>query len=160
MPVEIYWQHFLENDMQEYNVMVYTNETYWAQNGQLHRIGGPAIETTAGTKMWFHKGVLHREDGPAVEKAIGDKEWWVNGQRHREDGPAIERVNGHNEWFQNGQRHRIDGPAIVYANGDKSWHLYGQYYPEAEYHKAIAPVKELTMPELEKLLGHKVKIKA
>ncbi len=124
--------------MEEYIVRVYDNRTEWRnKNGNLHRI-----------------------DGPAVEFANGDKEWWVNGQQHREDGPAIENANGIKIWYVNNEMHREDGPAIEFANGDKEWHIKGKRYTEAEYHKAIAPVKELTMPELEKLLGYKVKIKA
>ncbi len=123
--------------MEEYIVRVYDNRTEWRnKNGNLHRI-----------------------DGPAVEFANGDKEWWVNGQRHRIGGPAYETSYGVT-WWQHGELHRIDGPAIERSNGDKEWYIKGIEYTEAEYHKAMAPVKELTMPELEKLLGHKVKIKA
>lgn len=36
-------------------------------NGQLHRIGGPAIEYADGEKKYYEHGELHREDGPAIE---------------------------------------------------------------------------------------------
>ncbi len=124
--------------MEEYIVRVYDNRT-----------------------EWFNKdGDRHRIDGPAVEYANGDKEWYQNGQLHRIDGPAVEGANGHKAWYQNGLCHRIDGPAVEKANGYKAWYNKGNLLTEAEYHEAIAPVKELTMPELEKLLGCKVKIKA
>ncbi len=123
--------------MEEYIVRVHKDRTEWHQHGQLHRIDGPAVEYANGNKIWYVNNEMHREDGPAIEFANGDKEWWVNGQLHRTDGPAIE-----------------------FANGDKEWHIKGKRYTFASYHEAIAPVKELTMPELEKLLGYKVKIKA
>ncbi len=124
--------------MEEYIVRVYDNRT-----------------------EWFNKdGDRHRIDGPAIEYANGYKAWLINGKLHREDGPAEIRSNGHKEWWFNGQQHREDGPAVEYADGRKKWYIKGERYTEAEYHKAIAPVKELTMPELEQLLGYKVKIKA
>jgi hypothetical protein len=124
--------------MEEYIVRVYDNRT-----------------------EWFNKdGDRHRIDGPAIEYANGYKAWWINGKLHREDGPAVEYADGSKEWYQNGQRHRIDGPAVEWVDGYKAWWFNGREYTEAEYHKVIAPVKELTMPELEKLLGYKVKIKA
>lgn len=37
------------------------------ENGQIHRLDGPAMIDTDGTKRYFVNGELHREDGPAVE---------------------------------------------------------------------------------------------
>ena len=34
-------------------------------------------------------GKLHRVDGPAIEYSNGTKEWYINGKRHRLDDPAI-----------------------------------------------------------------------
>jgi len=88
----------------------------------------------------------------------GAKFWYHNGQRHREDGPAVETTNGTKHWWINGQRHREDGPAIEHADGSKEWWLNGLSYTEEEFLKKTAPVKEYTVAELEKLLGHPVKI--
>ena len=77
-----------------------------------------------GTKEWRQNGQLHRIDGPAIEWADGTKMWWQNDQRHRTDGPAIEYVDGRKEWWQNGHLHRTDGPAIGY----KEWYLHGTEY--------------------------------
>ena len=88
---------------------------------KLHRLDGPAVERTDGTKEWYQSGQRHRLDGPAIEYTSGKKEWYQNGQRHRLDGPAVEYASGSKEWFQKGQRHRLDGPAIESANGDKYW---------------------------------------
>ena len=43
-------------------------------------------------------------------------------------------------------------------NGDKTWFLEVNYYNEAEFKAKIAPVKGLTVADIEKLLGHRVKI--
>ena len=69
------------------------------------------------------EGQLHRVDGPAIEWIDGGKEWWLNDKRHREDGPAVEWDNGSKVWYLNGKLHREDGPAAEYDNGDKEWYL-------------------------------------
>ena len=48
------------------------------ENGKLHRLDGPAIEYSGGTKYWYKEGLLHREDGPAVEWKDGYKEWYID----------------------------------------------------------------------------------
>jgi hypothetical protein len=79
-----------ENTEEEGDVCVFKVEE-WYNEGILHRIGGPAITWSDGTKEWYCEGALHREDGSAIEHANGDKEWFSYGVRHREDGPAIVR---------------------------------------------------------------------
>ena len=112
-----------------------------------------------GAKEWYQNGKLHREDGPAVEwSGGGTKFWYQNGKLHREDGPAIEYSSGSRFWFLNGKRHREDGPAYEYYDGTKDWFLEGTHYTEAEFLKKINPPKELTVSEVEKLLGYPVKI--
>ena len=103
----------------------------WYQNGQLHRLDGPAIESVNGEKKWYQNGQYHRLDGPAVEYSNGGKEWYQNGQHHREDGPAIEYPTGYKEWYQNGFLHRLDGPAIEYADGCKEWYQNGNFHRRA-----------------------------
>jgi len=88
----------------------------------------------------------------------GSKIWYLNGKLHREDGPAIEKSNGIIYWYLNGKRHREDGPAVECANGDKLWYLNGEEYTEAEFNAKTNPDKELSVAEIEKLLGYKVKI--
>jgi hypothetical protein len=124
----------------------------------LHREDGPAVERANGNKSWYKDGELHREGGPAIEHATGYKSWWRDGLRHREDCPAIEYADGTKEWYRNSKLHREDGPAIEYANGAKSWYLNGELLSEAEFLKRTQPIKELTVSEIEKLLGHKVKV--
>jgi hypothetical protein len=58
-----------------------------------------------GTKRWFNdEGQLHRLDGPAKEWCNGSKSWWVNGKLYRLDGPAIEWSDGTKHWFIADQR--------------------------------------------------------
>jgi hypothetical protein len=101
-------------------------ERHWYQNGQLHRLDGPAIERVNGSDIWYQKGKLHRENGPAIEQPNGDKKWYQGGQLHRLDGPAIERVNGYKAWYHLGLLHRLDGPAREYSDGQKEWYQKGQ----------------------------------
>ena len=88
----------------------------------------------------------------------GTKFWYLNGQSHREDGPAIEYDDGTKSWYLNGNLHREDGPAIEGASGSKFWYLNDQEYSEEEFLKKTSPIKEYTVADLEKLLGHPVKI--
>ena len=88
----------------------------------------------------------------------GHKEWYLNGNLHREDGPAIEHPDGTKYWYLNGKLHREDGPAVEYPDGRKFWYLNGKEYTEEEFLKKTSKVKELTVTELEKLLGYPVKI--
>ena len=51
---------------------------YKNENGQFHRLNGPAIEYPYGTKEWYINGRLHREDGPAKIWGNGVTEYWLN----------------------------------------------------------------------------------
>ena len=73
-----------------------------------------------GRTEWINeKGLLHRLDGPAIEWSDGSKEWWINGKLHREDGPAIEDKDGYRAWYRNGKFHRENGPAVEYPNSKR-----------------------------------------
>ena len=111
-----------------------------------------------GSRRYYNSaGQLHRMEGPAVEWE-GGRRWYQNGQLHRIDGPAIEWHDGTKSWWQNGRRHRTDGPAIVYAAGRKEWFINGGLMSEAEFLAATQPVVEMTVADVEKLLGKRVKI--
>jgi len=143
--------------MKEYTVEVDGKGTkYWYLHGKLHREDGPAIEYANGTKFWYLNDEPHREDGPAIEYADGTKYWYLNGDRHRIDGPAVEWADGTKCWYFDGKLHREDGPAIEW--GSKSWWLNGIQYSEKEYWNQLSPAKELTVNEIEKLLGYKIKV--
>ena len=88
----------------------------------------------------------------------GNIYWRVAGALHREDGPAIEYANGTKCWYIRGDLHREDGPAIEISTEEKYWYLNGKRYTEEEFDEKMNPVKELSVADLEKLLGYKIKI--
>lgn len=53
---------------------------WWSSDDLLHRIGGPAVIGTDGTREWLVRGRYHREDGPALELPDGTKQWHLNGK--------------------------------------------------------------------------------
>ena len=63
----------------ECRVNSYGTTTYHNSNGQLHRIHGPAVEYSDGSKFWYQNGQRHRLGGPAVELADGSVEYWIRG---------------------------------------------------------------------------------
>ena len=78
-------------------------------------------------------GQLHRVGGPAVVWGSGEQEWYQNNQRHREDGPAVDAANGYKEWHLHGKLHRTDGPAVIHEDGAKEWWIHGVQYTERAY---------------------------
>ena len=89
----------------------------------------------------------------------GNTFWFKNGESHREgDKPASEYSNGDKYWYINGIRHRENGAAIIRADGDQFWYLNGEELTEEEHAARTQPAKELTVADIEKLLGHKVKV--
>ena len=57
------------------NVYHYNNE------GQLHRLNGPAVLRANGVRYWYKNNLRHRMDGPAIEFPDGDACWYINGMR-------------------------------------------------------------------------------
>ena len=82
----------------------------------------------------------------------------TNDELHRTDGPAVEYADGGKGWCQNGQLHRIDGPAIEWRDGDKHWYINGVKMTESEFLAATQPAVEMTVTDIEKLIGKRVKI--
>ncbi len=118
------------------------------------------VNVTADGTCWYQEetDIVHREDGPAVEKSNGTKVWHINGKLHRVDGPAYERANGPKYWYFEGMLHREGGPAIEMPDGSKYWYIHGESLTEQQFLERTAPAKELTIAEIEQLLGHQVKI--
>lgn len=87
------------------------------------------------TEWKNEEGNLHRLDGPAIEYSNGDKSYWENGKRHRLDGPAVIFINGYTAYFQNGEPHRIAGPAIVHADGIKEYWIDGIMLTEDDFNQ-------------------------
>ena len=77
---------------------------------------------------------------------------------HRENGPAIEWADGTKLWYQNGLRHRTDGAAVEFLDGGKAWFINGEGLTEAEFLAATQPTVEMTVADVEKLVGKRVKI--
>ncbi len=55
-------------------------QTYLDENGQLHKLDGPALIYVNGDKSWYKHGRRHRIDGPAIEwkKVV---EWYFEGKK-------------------------------------------------------------------------------
>ena len=88
----------------------------------------------------------------------GNRYWYLNGQLHREDGAAIEYAYGSRCWYLNGELHREDGPACEFTYGTREWWLNDVEYTEEEFLKKTAKVKELSVAEIESLLGYQIKV--
>ena len=67
-------------------------------------------------------------------------------------------TSGTQHWYLDGQLHREDGPAVICPDGHKEWYLYGDKITEEEHKRRTSPTKELSVSEIEALLGYKVKI--
>ena len=119
---------------------------YYNKQGQLHRVYGPAVEYSDGSRAWWQNGRLHRIDSPAVMHGNGGRhEWWQNGLPHRLDGPAIVCTDGYRAWFQNGKRHRADGPAVEYEDGYREWHINGKELTEAEWQQEVTSMENVCL---------------
>jgi hypothetical protein len=109
-----------------------------------------------GAEYWYNKDYkLHRgNDQPAVTYSNGDQCWYQNGKLHREDDkPAAVYRDGTKRWYKNGEIHRESGPAVIYADGREEYWLNEVRQPNPK-----EEVKELTVADIEELLGHRVKI--
>lgn len=67
-------------------------------------------------------------------------------------------ADGTKSWYLNDKRHREDGPAVEYSDGDKFWYLNGEHLTEQQYNERMSPTKELTVSQLQDLLGYNIKI--
>ncbi len=50
----------------------------------------------------YQNGELHRVNGPAVINADGTQEWYQNGNRHMDNGLSLLLTNGTKYWHKNG----------------------------------------------------------
>jgi hypothetical protein len=72
-------------ESQKYIVTVFEDKTEWRNEaGELHRLGGPAVEYSTGTKVWYVNDKKHRIDGPAIEWSDVEKEWYIEGKQYTE----------------------------------------------------------------------------
>lgn len=70
---------------------------------------------------------------------------------------TVKVVEGHYYWHLNGKLHREDGPAVEFSDGINLWYLNGVNLTETEFN-ARTKTKELTINEIEQLLGYKIKV--
>ena len=88
-----------------------------------------------GNRRYYNAlGQLHRLDGPAIERSDGTKEWCQNGLRHRDAGPAVEHMDGSRMWLLYGRLHRTNGPAVEWPDGSVEWWVDGVQYTERDYY--------------------------
>ena len=67
-------ENYTEREVDEYG-----NIEYFNSKKQNHRLDGPAIEYTRGSKYWYVNGKRHRLDGPAAIWQNGEMNlWWIN----------------------------------------------------------------------------------
>lgn len=99
----------LTMEVNQWGTTVYQN-----QQGQTHRVHGPAVTQEDGSEFWFQHDLLHRIDGPAVVSSNGTK-----------------------KWYRNDELHRTDGPAVIWYESTKFWFLDGKQLTEEEFHERI-----------------------
>ena len=74
------WQ-LIDNDFTKTEVDKNGNRRFYNNKGQLHRLSGPAIEWSNGSKEWYKDDKRHRLDGPAIEWRNGSKAWYKDDKR-------------------------------------------------------------------------------
>jgi hypothetical protein len=88
----------------------------------------------------------------------GNKHW-----SHNDALVKVEWQHGNISHYKDGKLHNEDGPAYVDHYGNKHWYLEGRpFYNEQEWQTEVAkrnpPTKELTVAQIEGILGFKIKI--
>jgi len=77
---------------------------------------------------------LHRLDGPAVEYSCGTKYWAINGNYHRNIDLAEEYSDGEKLWRFKGERHRVGGSFYSHS---KWWFIHGEVYSKEDYFNKV-----------------------
>jgi hypothetical protein len=88
--------------------------------------GGVWAEKSQQWDWHDDQGQRHRVGGPAYIHADGSQYWYLHGRLHRLDGPAVTYPNGTLVWYVHGELHRADGPAIIHSTGCQSWYVQGR----------------------------------
>ena len=69
--------------MEERNgIFIFEHRTCYYSNGLLHRLDGPAVVRSNGSKEWYKEGKLHRLDGAAIENPHSNKAFFINGKMY------------------------------------------------------------------------------
>ena len=64
-------------------------------------------------------------------------------------------------WYKDAEftvLHRDGAPAFEHVDGGKEWWLNGQQLTEQEHTHRVNPAQEMTVADIEKLLGKRIKI--
>lgn len=142
----------------------FIHEQKWYQNGELHRLDGPAHimrhEYDHGADIqdqkWYQNGKLHRLDGPAMTSytrsgSIFNEQWHQNGKIHRLDGPAVVEYYTYNsflifpiqagvrkvQWYKDGELHRESGPAVITYSAVKKSNPDMKFYGDVGEGRAL-----------------------
>jgi len=88
-----------------------------------------------GNKQYLNdEGNYHRLDGPAVEWSNGSKRWYINGNSHRNIDPSSEWWDGEKRWYFKNKLHRIGGLVSFY---DGYWFIHSKSYSKQEYFNKV-----------------------
>jgi len=86
------------------------------ENGQLHRVDGPAVTNSDGYQAWYQNGKFHHTDGPAVIDSDGTKYYFLNDEllteaEHKRRTQSVPELQTHPLKGQileiNGYRYRL-----------------------------------------------------
>jgi len=93
------------------------------------------IKVEPGTKRYYNdEGEYHRLDGPAFENSNGTKFWYINGNRHRNIDPSSEWWDGEKFWYFKGKAHRVGGSC---SSLDEWWYIHGKEYIKQQYFNIV-----------------------
>jgi len=88
-----------------------------------------------GDKFYLNdEGQHHRLDGPAFEYSDGSKEWAINGNFHRNIDPSVEQTDGRKYWFFKNKGHRIGGS---FSSTQKCWFIFDKRYTKKQYFNKV-----------------------
>jgi len=88
-----------------------------------------------GYKRYLNnEGEQHRLDGPAVEFKDGSKFWHINGNCHRNIDPSDEYGNGSKYWLFKDKHHRIGGSFASYR---ECWRINDEDYDKQDYFNKV-----------------------
>ena len=90
-----------------------------------------------------------------------DRTVWSNeeGQLHRDGNlPAVEYATGEKWYYLNNQLHNDNDAAVVYQDGGKEYWLNDEELTYAQWLEQTQPATEMTVADIEKAIGHRVKV--
>jgi len=127
-----------------------------------------------GIRQWYHRGrpTIHPHTPlgakpmltyqvEVVEESThthASETWLINGQRHREGDLPAQTCNGDKYWYKLGKLHRTQGPAVEDTDGGREWWLDGKKCTKAGHAAALNQTTDMTIAEIEKKLGYKIKV--